>query len=346
MGPAAYALLRRLADGRTHSGQKLADAFGVSRAAVWKRVGSIRAAGLHVASAPGIGYRLERGLELLDAGRIRAALGPRAGDRGIAVFPVVDSTNRWLADRARAGADSGALCLAEMQTAGRGRRGRAWVSPFGANLYLSMLWRFEQGAASLGGLSLAAAVGTVRALESKGMTGAAIKWPNDLYFDGRKLAGLLVEISGENTGPCRAVIGLGLNLRMPESARRAVGQPLAELVELPGADAVGRNELAAAVIGAWDEALDRFAREGLAPFLDDYRRLDLTRGRDVTLDAGAGRYQGTALGVDGQGRLRIRLAQGERAFAGGEVSLRLAPDRSRGGRTGDNPLHSPTGIED
>lgn len=321
IGSDAQALLVRLADGEFHSAGRLAGVLGKKRDAVWRAVRSLRDAGLALETSRRYGYRLPGGMELLDAGRIREQLGGSGDRRELTVFPVVDSTNRWLARRGARGAKSGAACLAECQTAGRGRRGRRWVSPFGANLYLSMLWRFDRGISTLGGLSLAAAVGAARALAELGVSGVAVKWPNDLYFDGRKLAGTLVEASGESAGPCRVVAGLGLNVRMPDGARREVGRPLADLGEVPGGEAVGRNALATAVIRAWDEAFARFQRDGLGPFLAEFRRLDMTRGRPVTVLAGARRYLGTALGVDERGRLRVSLLEGERAFTGGEVSL-------------------------
>lgn len=323
IGPRAQAVLGRLADGGFHTAGRLAGALGMKRDAVWRAVRSLREAGLAVETSRRHGYRVPGGIELLDAGRIRGLLGASGDGRELSVFPVIDSTNRWLARRGARGAKSGAVCLAECQTAGRGRRGRRWVSPLGANLYLSMLWRFDRGISALGGLSLAAAVGVVGALSSLGVTGVRVKWPNDLYAGGRKLAGVLIEASGERAGPCRVVAGLGLNVRMGEAARREVGRPLANLGELSGGAAVSRNDLAGAVIRAWDQAFAAFDRDGLAPFLAPFGELDLTRGRRVAVLDGARRHEGTARGVDGQGRLLVSLPEGERAFAGGEVSLSL-----------------------
>lgn len=320
MGPAARNALDALSDGQFHSGQQLAQASGVTRAAIWKQVRAIRELGVTVESVPGRGYRIPGGLELLDADRIRLALEPEERNRDIYVFPVLDSTNRWLAERREA--SSGTVCLAEMQTAGRGRRGRRWVSPFGGNLYLSMLWHFEHGPAALGGLSLAVAVATLRGFTSLGIAGVRIKWPNDLYWDDRKLAGTLVEVSGESTGPCRAVVGMGINLRVPDTVRGQIDQPWTELRELPGGEAVGRNQLAAALVREWSRAMTRFAREGLEPFLPEFHQHDMTRGREVMLMTARDRRQGRAIGVDEQGRLRVRTPDGDQVFADGEISLR------------------------
>jgi len=318
MGPAACRLLQRLGDGRFHSGEGLARELGVTRAAVWKQVRAARAAGLEVQAVPGRGYRLAGGLELLDAGSIRAGLAETLSEMPLFVLPVVDSTSRWLAARG----DGPCACLAEMQTAGRGRRGRNWSSPFGSNIYLSLLWRMESGPPALGGLSLAVAVAAARALEALGVSAVGIKWPNDLFFDGRKLAGVLVEVSGESSGPSRVIVGLGLNVRMPPVARAGVDQPLAELDELPGGGGVGRNDLAAALIRELERARVSFDESGFTSFAADYERLDVMRGRRVRVLEGGRQFDGRAEGVDDNGQLLVRGLEGLKRFSGGEVSLR------------------------
>lgn len=326
MGPAARRLVEALSDGAWHETERLAAGLGVSAGAVRHQVRRIRGAGLDVESGAGRGYRLAGGLELLDAERIRAGLSETARRRvtDIAVLPAVDSTNRWLHDRALAGAASGRVCLAEMQTAGRGRRGRGWVSPFGTNLYCSMLWRFDAGPAALGGLSLAAGVGVIRALERSGVGGVGIKWPNDLLWDGRKLAGVLVEAGGESGGPSWAVAGVGINRALGPEAASRVDQPFAELREIPGGGAVGRNRLAALMVDELVSTFAGFADRGFASCRGDFQRLDLLWGRDVQVVTPGAALEARALGVDDQGRLRARLADGERTFASGEVSLRWA----------------------
>lgn len=326
MGPAACRLVERLCDGAWHDTSRLAVDLGVTPGAVRKRVRRIRAAGLDVESRTGRGYRLPGGVEMLDGDRIRAGLSRRARQwlSGLMVLPAVDSTNRWLCDQALAGAASGRVCLAEMQTAGRGRRGRGWVSPFGANVYCSVLWRFQAGPAALGGLSLAAGVAGVRALERAGIHGVGIKWPNDLLWDYRKLAGVLVEAAGETGGASWAVAGVGINRALGAAAGARVDQPFAELREIPGGGEVGRNRLAALLVEELFAQCAGFAERGFASCRDDFERLDLLRGRAVRVLTPGGVLEARAVGVDDQGRLRARLPDGERRFASGEVSLRWA----------------------
>lgn len=324
MGPAACRVLWHLSDGEFHSGERLAGALGLSRTAVWKQIARIRETGLSVESETGRGYRLPGGLELLDARLIRAGLSKRVRQRlhSLELLPTVDSTNRWLYAQGMAGQPSGSVCLAEMQTAGRGRRGRGWVSPFGASFYGSVLWRFDAGPTTLGGLSLAVGVATVRALERLGLAGVGIKWPNDLLWEGRKLAGVLVEVSGESGGPSLAVAGVGINCRLPPAARIEVDQPLAELADIDGGANIGRNRLASTVLDEMFSTLEAFGSRGFESCRADFERLDVLRDRTVRIIAGDRTLEGEALGVDDTGRLRARLADGTRTFASGEVSVR------------------------
>lgn len=324
MGPAACRVLALLADGAFHSGEDLAGELGLSRTAVWKQITRIRENGLDVETETGRGYRLPGGLELLERERILEELTGATRRRldSLTVLPSVDSTNRWLYAQGMAGQPAGSVCLAEMQTAGRGRRGRGWVSPFGTNFYGSVLWRFDAGPTALGGLSLAVGVAAARALESMGLEGVGIKWPNDLYWDGRKLAGVLVEVSGESGGPSLAVAGLGINCQLPPAARLEVDQPFAELDDMPGGEGVGRNLLAATVLNEMFEMLAAFGERGFDACRRDFERLDVLRGRPVTLLEGNRATEGRALGVDDTGRLRAEVAGGEKTFASGEVSLR------------------------
>ncbi|ROR34975.1 bifunctional biotin--[acetyl-CoA-carboxylase] ligase/biotin operon repressor BirA [Inmirania thermothiophila] len=320
-----WALLRRLADGEVHSGEALGRALGVSRAAVWKAVRGLADLGLEVEAVAGRGYRLAAPLELLDAGRITAALGPEARRRlaRLEVLPEVDSTSRRLLAAAREGAPSGTVCLAERQTAGRGRRGRSWCSPFAASLCLSVLWRCDEGPGRLGGLSLAVGAAVAGALRAAAPVAVGLKWPNDLIAGGRKLGGILVELQGEAQGPTAVVVGIGINVRMPDGAGEAIDQPWTDLAR-EGA-APPRNALAAAVLDAVLPLLARFPGEGLAPWRPAWERLDALRGRRVVVHTADGPVQGVAEGVEADGALRLRTAAGLRRFHSGEVSLRGAP---------------------
>jgi BirA family biotin operon repressor/biotin-[acetyl-CoA-carboxylase] ligase len=219
------------------------------------------------------------------------------------------------------------ILLAERQTGGRGRRGRDWVSPLAANLYLSLARVFDGGLARLGGLSLVAGVAAVEALQCLGFDAVRLKWPNDLVVvdvdrELRKLGGLLIEGGGEHAGPVRAVLGLGINVRMPSGAAAGIAQPWTDLAALQAGARSTRNAIAAALLAHLLPALDQFDRDGLAPFLSRYAACDALAGRVVDVHAGDGTHAGTALGIADDGALRVRLRGGERRFHAGEISVR------------------------
>jgi len=316
-------LLALLADGRFHSGESLGRALGVGRSAVWKLVRALRGGALEVFAVPGRGYRLAEPLELLDPERIRAELDGAARARlgTLEVLPEVDSTNRHLLRRARVGLGAGAACLAECQRAGRGRRGRSWVSPPGANVYLSVLWRFE-AAADVTALTLVLGVAAAQALESLGVSGVGIKWPNDLILRERKLGGILLELEGTSGGPLRVVAGVGINVRMPAALASRIEQPW---IDLAGAGAApGRNRLAGRVLARWLDAAERFRREGFVPFRPAWERLDRVRGRAVRVEHPDRTLHGRALGVDHRGALLVCAGDRVHRVQSGEVSLRAA----------------------
>jgi BirA family biotin operon repressor/biotin-[acetyl-CoA-carboxylase] ligase len=332
-------LLRLLADGGLHSGAEVAARLGVSRAAVWKALR--RAAdelGLDIRSVRGKGYRLRRPLELLDAGRIEADLAPmtRARLAGIEVLESIDSTNSRLMQAAAAGAPSGRICLAERQLAGRGRSGRTWVSPFGANVYLSLLWRYPLAPAELGGLSLACGVAAAGVLADAGCADIGLKWPNDLHWRRRKLGGLLLEVAGESQGPSHVVVGIGINLCLSEAHAAGIDQPWTDLAAVLGDGVPGRNTLAAMLIDAFARALDRYGESGLGAFLPRWRALDAYHGETVELVMGGRRIAGTYVGVADDGALLLETDAGRRAFHAGEVSLRPS-------RNSDAPGEPPAG---
>jgi BirA family biotin operon repressor/biotin-[acetyl-CoA-carboxylase] ligase len=325
-------LLKRLMAGPA-TGDSLAQASGQTRAAIWKRIEQLRDAGVAIEAKPGRGYALAQKLDLLDADVIRAALSPAARARvdGLEVVWSIDSTNSELLRR-EAPASRAIVLLAERQTGGRGRRGRVWASPLAAHLYLSLSRQFGGGLARLGGLSLVAGIATAEALRALGYDGVGLKWPNDVVVAGadgglRKLGGLLVEGGGEHAGPVRAVIGLGLNVRMPASAAATIDQPWCDLASLAPLEP-SRNAVAVAVLERLLDALDEFDREGLAPFLPRYAVLDALAGQYVRIEGPMTGCEGSALGLADDGALRVRQDDGtERSFHAGEVSVRA---RSKG----------------
>ncbi|MFO1352208.1 MAG: biotin--[acetyl-CoA-carboxylase] ligase [Gammaproteobacteria bacterium] len=239
------------------------------------------------------------------------------------IFNEIDSTNAYLLAEAERGLAGGSVCMAEMQTAGRGRRGRAWQSPPVANLYLSLLWRFACEPARLTALSLATGTAVGRALHRLGAVEVRLKWPNDLIWRGRKLGGILLESRGDPTGPCFVVAGIGLNIAMPAASAAAIDQPWSDLQTVLAPALVSRNHAAAQVLNELLPAFARFATLGWPAFAGDWRRFDWIAGQRVTVKLPQGDVHGTARGVDEHGALLLETASGLRAFAAGEISVRL-----------------------
>ena len=317
-------LVAALAAGDALSGSALAARFGVTRAAVWKRIEELRAAGLPIEAAAGQGYRLAQPVELLDADTLRDALPPDARRRyaDIAIHWELDSTSSELMRRAAIAGDY-TVCLAEQQSAGRGRRGRAWQSPPACNVYLSLLKRFDRGMGGLAGLSLAVGVAVAEALESVGARGIGLKWPNDVLADGRKLAGILVELGGEFLGPCHAVIGIGVNLRLPDVARAAIEQPATDLAAVAG-PMPSRHHVVAALLDRLMRRLDGFAQDGFAASQPDFARRDLLQDVALALTDARGTHRGVGAGVDARGALLLRQGDTIAVFDSAEVTVRKA----------------------
>ncbi|WP_313139473.1 bifunctional biotin--[acetyl-CoA-carboxylase] ligase/biotin operon repressor BirA [Stenotrophomonas sp.] len=316
-------LLAKLAAGRL-SGDALARELGQTRAAIWKRIQGLRAAGVDIQGRAGEGYGLTRALELLDPQAIRSRLPADAQAllHDLQVAWTVDSTNAELL-RCSAPLRGVSVLLAERQTGGRGRRGRSWASPLAAHVYLSVLRLFEGGLGRLAGLSLVAGVAVAEALHDLGFTQAQLKWPNDVLVDGRKLVGLLAEGGGEYAGPARAVIGIGINVHMPPAFGEEITQPWVDLDTLAGT-VVDRNQVVAAVLARLLSALETFDRDGLAPFLPRYAALDMLAGQEVRVEVDGQWQHGTALGLADDGALRVRIDGRERLLHAGEVSVRAA----------------------
>ncbi|HEX5678638.1 MAG TPA: biotin--[acetyl-CoA-carboxylase] ligase [Alcanivorax sp.] len=313
-------LIRLLADGRFHSGAALGEALGVSRAAIWKRLQRVADVyGLSVESVRGKGYRLSKALDPLDPAALEQALGGRAGLH----FQAVTGSTNADAMALAANASGPMVVTTEYQSAGRGRRGRQWRSPFGANLYLSVLYRLSGGFSSLGGLSLAAGVAVSRALaDTAPDSGLGLKWPNDVLVNGAKLGGVLIELAGEMEGQVQVVVGVGINVSMSDHQAEGIDQEWTDLRRISGAPP-GRTRLAAAVADELLTMLDRFAVEGFAPFVAAFDRIDVCRDRPVVVHTGAGQRTGIARGVSEDGALRVEIDGETHYMHGGEVSLRL-----------------------
>lgn len=317
-------LLKLLADGEVHSGEFLGAALGVSRAAVWKQLQKLEHYGLPLESVKGRGYRLPGGLNLLSAEAIEAGLDPQA--RGLLqkllLRDEVDSTNARLLGRLEQGCGHGVAMFAERQTAGRGRRGRNWVSPFSGGISLSIGWQFSGGVQLLEGLSLAVGVALARALEEFQVPDVRLKWPNDVWCRGRKLAGVLLELSGDLTDRCAVVVGIGLNVGLRGDSAAAIDQPWIDLnCVRPGVD---RNRLAAAMLNQLLPLLHGYPERGFGAYREAWLALDQFAGRPVRLVSASRDWCGIAAGVDESGALILDMDGERRPFHGGEASLRGA----------------------
>lgn len=324
----AHALLNLIGDGNFYSGEALGQCLGVSRAAVWKRLEELKAAGVEVESVRGKGYRLLDGRPLLSKKNIQLYLDQQNAFSvdELHVDYVIDSTNRKLMRRIVENSHKPlrAVCVAEAQSAGQGRRGRQWQSPFGRNVYFSMSWPFSGGAASLSGLSLAVGVALIDALSAFDTNNIKLKWPNDVLLDNKKLAGVLIEIAGDAMGECHAIIGIGLNVAMPEEEMQSVDQPWTDLVSGLSVDPdIDRNSLIALLIQSLGKMLFEFENEGFAPFYEQWMSLNAHANKPVQLVSGNKITQGVMLGITPDGGVRLKLENNEeQVFIGGEISLR------------------------
>ncbi|ROR03365.1 bifunctional biotin--[acetyl-CoA-carboxylase] ligase/biotin operon repressor BirA [Erwinia sp. JUb26] len=308
-------LVSILANGEFHSGEQLGEQLGMSRAAINKHIQTLKEWGIDVFTVTGKGYSLSSPMQLLDEEDINAQLD----DGRLAVIPVIDSTNQYLLDRMDT-LQSGDACVAEYQQAGRGRRGRQWVSPFGVNLYLSMYWRLEQGPAAAMGLSLVIGIVLAEALQELGAADVRVKWPNDIYLEDRKLAGILVELTGKTGDAAQIVIGAGINLGMRAPAAEAINQGWVNLQE--AGVIVDRNALSARIVNKLRSALAQFEQDGLTPFVGRWARLDNFIDRPVKLLIGDREIFGIARGIDQQGGLILEQDGVRKSWVGGEISLR------------------------
>lgn len=321
--PLGFRLLRRLADGEIHSGEALASAVGMSRARVSQVLKEADTAGLKLERIRGQGYRLHDPVPFLERDAIVAALGATGKTLKIDVVDTVDSTNSELNRRAAREDVHRRLLIAEWQTAGRGRRGRGWTAVAGGSLTFSLGWRFEQGAGFLAGLSLAVGVALARALEIAGIRGVELKWPNDLIHRYCKFGGILIELSGDALGPSLAVIGVGINVRLPPAARRTIAQPVTDLATVARARVIDRNLLLAVLVRELTAMLDRYAVEGFAPLILEWQRRNAFRGKaaKIVLPDGS-TASGDVVGVDASGALVLDHGGRRLRFVTGEVSLR------------------------
>ncbi|MGQ7956112.1 bifunctional biotin--[acetyl-CoA-carboxylase] ligase/biotin operon repressor BirA [Pseudomonas sp. SP16.1] len=317
-------LLKLLQDGRFHSGEALGAALGVSRSAIWKQLQGLESEfGIDIFKVPGRGYRLASPMILLDSEIIEretAVLG-----WPVAVLAAIDSTNAEVLRRLDGGRGAPFVVLAERQTAGRGRRGRSWASPFAENLYCSLALRVDGGMRQVEALSLTVGLAVARTLQACGLESAGLKWPNDVLVDGQKIAGVLLELSGDPADVCHVVVGIGVNVNMALDDSGGIDQPWTSMRRCLGA-AIDRNLLAGMLLRQLGGYLSRHLQHGFAGLRDEWELLHLWRGRSAALTAGDHVTLGVVLGVDERGAICLNVDGVERAFSGGELSLRLRDD--------------------
>jgi BirA family biotin operon repressor/biotin-[acetyl-CoA-carboxylase] ligase len=326
------ALLRLLADGRLHSGEWLAQQLGVSRAAIWKAVERLRHKGIDIRATHRRGYALACAVELLEEGRVRAAVSSALGaciERFDLTFDV-DSTNSRLLATVPPQNGRVNVALTELQHAGRGRRGRHWVAPFGGSLALSLGWVFADASRATPALSLCVGVAVARALARCGADAIALKWPNDIWLADAKVGGVLLELRAEASGPAYVVIGVGLNVSLSPAERRRFEESGVRVASVADACSAppSRNFIAGALIAELLGMLSSFERDGFAAFRDEWTSLDALRNRPSRVLIGENAVSGIARGVSADGALRLERDGRIQEFMSGEVSLRLDGDEN------------------
>ncbi|CAG0989615.1 BirA family transcriptional regulator, biotin operon repressor / biotin---[acetyl-CoA-carboxylase] ligase [Methylophilaceae bacterium] len=326
MNSLTFPILRLLADGRFHSGEAVAQHFKVSRTTVWNALQEAEALGVRIYSVRGRGYRLPEPIHLLDRETILEAIGEQRAWFKLELHDHLESTNSYLMKQAAQGAAHATCVAASLQTRGRGRRGRSWQAGLGASLTFSLLWRFQSGAAALSGLSLAVGVALTRALRSLGISQTQLKWPNDLVVQHqgqyRKLAGILIELQGDMEGPSAAVIGIGINLRLPEQVKKHIDQPAIDLAAL-NEEWQRPGYLLGVLLRHLAEVLSAFEQQGFIAMSDEWTGYHAYHNQAVRMLLPDGREtQGVARGVADDGILLVETAGGLQRFSSGEISLR------------------------
>jgi len=319
--PLSFRILRLLADGEFRSGEALARQLKVSRTTVWKALQGLDSWGVTVFRVNGRGYRLVTPIDWLDAAAVHQHIGACASHFQVEVVDLASSTNTILLNEALAGAPKGLVVAAELQTQGRGRRGRTWYTGLGGALTFSLLWRFEQGVGNLGGLSLAAGLALLRTLRELGAQDVALKWPNDVLWRHQKLAGLLTEIEGDVMGPSAAVIGIGVNVQLQPHIRERIDQAVTDLAT--SGLAVSRNLLLGRLLAHLARVLESFEAHGFGALREEWESAHALNDRMVSVSLpGQQDEVGLAAGVGDDGALLVRTASGLRRFYSGDVSVR------------------------
>lgn len=317
-----WALIDILADGRFHSGEALARQLGISRASVFNALEKTDNLGISLQRVRGRGYKLCLPWDRLQSEEVMRLLGEHSAKFNLEIMAQAPSSNTILLQRAALGAPGGSVLAAELQTAGRGRRGKAWHSELGSALTFSLLWRFESGLNSLSGLSLAVGVAVVRALNKLSINDIQLKWPNDIFSQQGKLGGVLIEAQGDMLGPSSVVIGIGLNYNLPGSLAQRIDQPASALSEICES-LPQRNRLLAAILCEQELMLSRFAQYGFAPLRQEWERYHIYQNQQIQMQMPDGStVTGLVNGVSDSGELHLETKHGSRKMNSGEVEVR------------------------
>ena len=317
-------LLGYLSDGEFHSGENLAKELKVSRTAIWKQIKKLNTLlPFNIHSVPSKGYKIDNPMIFLSRDDIFESLSNHVviEPQNLEILFECKSTNQYLLERIQNNKLQNYLVLAEMQTQGRGRRGREWVSPFASNIYMSLLWTLDISIAEMAGLSLVVAISVAKAIRKSGIENVMLKWPNDIYVDNKKLAGVLLELRGESNSPCNAVIGIGVNVNMPEESGSTIDQDWIDMEEILKVR-VNRNHIVAKILNELIPRLKMFNEHGFCKFIDEWKALDLLVEKQINIDGHMSLCEGIAHGVDRHGALIVEHQGNTQALYSGEVSIR------------------------
>lgn len=317
-------IIQLLSDGQYHSGTAIGEHLNIGRSAVWKSIEQLRQLGIDIESAGRKGYRLAQDIELLEESEIRGHISPQNNTlfNKIEICESTASTNTHLMHTARNHNSGNIACLAEQQTGGKGRNGRKWISSFASNIALSILWRFETLPGGLSGLSLVVGIALCKACEQIGITNTKLKWPNDIYWNERKLGGILIEIQGEPWGPCNVVIGIGINVNLAKGVASEIDQPWVDCSEILGTKQVSRNQLAAIILEKTAVLMQQFQEQGFEPFAKEWPRYDILFNQSVSVHLPDKIEDGIAVGINNDGALLVEIDGKQCPFYSGDATLR------------------------
>lgn len=319
-----FPILRLLTDGKFHSGEAIAQHFNVSRATVWNVLKDATTLGIEVFSVRGRGYKLPQAITLLDEASISQAMGAMQSWLKLEIHDHLESTNTYLMQKLSAGQAHASCVATNLQTKGRGRRGRNWQASLGASLTFSLLWRFQCGAAALSGLSLAVGIALIRTLHSMGIHQAQLKWPNDVLINHEKLAGILIELQGDMEGPSAAVIGVGINLNLPNNIKQQIDQHAIDLASV-SAQPINPNVLLGSLLQQLTDVLRDFEQNGFKSLRNEWMQHHVYHQQQVRMLMPDGReMHGVVQGIAEDGALLAETHNGLQRFTSGEISLRGA----------------------